>query len=117
MEKTEILHYDDGRISVIMYVKCFVNVSHSVIADSFATLWTVACQGSVGAFPRQGYWSGLSFPSPGDLLDPGVKPMSPTLQVDSLLSEPLGKSWTTRDISPCQPLDAQSPFPVCKPLI
>ena len=83
MEKTEILHYDDGRISVIMYVKCFVNVSHSVIADSFATLWTVACQGSVGAFPRQGYWSGLSFPSPGDLLDPGVKPMSPALQADS----------------------------------
>ena len=66
-----------------MYVKCFVNVSHSVIADSFATLWTVACQGSVGAFPRQGYWSGLSFPSPGDLLDPGVKPMSPALQADS----------------------------------
>jgi len=35
-------------------------------------------------FPRQEYWSGLPFPSPGDLLDPGIKPKSPTLQADSL---------------------------------
>ena len=41
----------------------------------FATPWTVACQAplSVG-FPRQEYWSGLPFPSPGDLPDPGIKP-------------------------------------------
>ena len=38
-------------------------------------------------FFRQEYWSGLPFPSPGDLLDPGIKSRSPTLQVDSLLSE------------------------------
>ena len=52
------------------------------------TSWTVACQAplSVG-FPRQEYWSGLPFPSPGDLPDPGIKsefPTYPTLQVDSL---------------------------------
>ena len=39
-------------------------------------------------FSRQEYWSGLPFPTPGDLLDPGIKPGSPALQADSLLSEP-----------------------------
>ena len=47
---------------------------------------------SVHGFSRQEYWSGLPFPSPGDLPDPGIKPMSPTLQADSLPSEPPGKS-------------------------
>ena len=42
-------------------------------------------------FPRQECWSGLPFPSPGDLSDPGIKPGSPTLQADSLPSEPPGK--------------------------
>ena len=42
-------------------------------------------------FSRQKYWSELSFPSPGDLPDGGVEPTSPTLQVDSLLSEPPGE--------------------------
>ena len=58
----------------------------------FATPWTVACQAppSTG-FSRQEYWNGLSFPSPGDLSDPGLKPISPKLQADSLLSEPPGK--------------------------
>jgi len=43
-------------------------------------------------FSRQEYWSGLPFPSPGDLTDPGIEPRSPALQADSLLSEPPGKS-------------------------
>ena len=42
-------------------------------------------------FPRQEYYSGLPFPSPGDLLDPGIKPGSPALQADSLPSEPPGE--------------------------
>ena len=42
-------------------------------------------------FSRQEYWSGLPFPSPGDLPDPKIKPGSPTLQADSLPSEPPGK--------------------------
>ena len=42
-------------------------------------------------FSRQEYWSGLPFPSPGDLSDPGMEPGSPALQADSLLSEPLGE--------------------------
>ena len=46
-------------------------------------------------FSRQEYSSGLPFPSPGDLPDPEIKPGSPTLQADSLLSEPSGKSKDT----------------------
>ena len=42
-------------------------------------------------FPRQEYWSGLPFPSPGDLPNPEIKSRSPALQADSLLSEPPGK--------------------------
>ena len=42
-------------------------------------------------FSRQEYWSGLPFPSPGDLPDPGIEPRSPALQADALLSEPPGK--------------------------
>ena len=42
-------------------------------------------------FFRQEYCSGLPFPSPGDLPDPGIEPVSPALQADSLPSEPLGK--------------------------
>ena len=37
-------------------------------------------------FPRQEYWSGLPFPSPGDLPDPGIEPGSPAVQGDSLLT-------------------------------
>ena len=43
-------------------------------------------------FSSQEYWSGLPFPSPGNLPDPEIKPMSPALQADSLQSEPSGKS-------------------------
>ena len=54
----------------------------------FETLWTVACQAPLFmGFPRQEYWNGLPFPSPGDLPDPGIKPtspVSPVLQADSL---------------------------------
>ena len=55
-------------------------------------LWTVAHQAprSMG-FPREEYWSGLPFPSPADLPDPGIEPMSPALQEDSLPTEPLRK--------------------------
>ena len=44
-------------------------------------------------FSRQEYWSGLPFPSPGDLPDPGIEPRSPTLQADALTSEPPGKPY------------------------
>ena len=55
----------------------------------FATPWTVACQAppSLG-FSRQEYWSGLPFPSPGDLPHLGTEPGSPALEADALTSEP-----------------------------
>ena len=61
------------------------------MSDS-VTPWTVAYQAppSMG-FSRQECWSGLPFPSPGDLPDPGIEPGSPTLQADALPSEPPGK--------------------------
>ena len=59
----------------------------------FVTTWTIAHQAplSVGLFWQE-YWSELPFPPPGDLPDPGIKPRSPTLQADFLLTEPPGSS-------------------------
>ena len=60
-----------------------------------ATPWTVAHQAPLSMeFFRQEYWSGLPFPSPGDLPDPGIEPKSVALQTDSLPSEPPGKTHT-----------------------
>ena len=58
----------------------------------FGTPWTVAYQAppSMG-FSRQEDWSGLPFPSPENLPNPGIEPGSPTFQVDALTSEPPGK--------------------------
>ena len=63
----------------------------------FATPWTVAHQAPPSMeFSKQEYWSGLPFPSPGGLPDPGIEPGSPTFQADALTSEPPG----TLGISP-----------------
>ena len=67
------------------------SVGRSVVSDA-GTPWTVAHQAPLSmGFSRQEYYSGLPFPSPGDLPDPGLEPRSLALQVDSLLSEPQGK--------------------------
>ena len=59
----------------------------------FAAPWTVAYQAlPCMKFSMQEYWSGLPFPSPGDLPDPGIELGSPTFQADALPSEPPGKS-------------------------
>ena len=58
----------------------------------FATPWTVAHQASLSVgLSRPEFWSGLPFPSPGNLSSPGIEPRSPSLQVDSLPAEPEGK--------------------------
>ena len=58
----------------------------------FGIPWTVVYQASLSMeFSKQEYWSGLPFPSPGDLPDPGIEPRSPALQADALPSEPPGK--------------------------
>ena len=68
----------------------------------FVTPWTVARQAppSMG-FPRQEYWSGLSFPSPEDLTDPGIKLLSPALALNHLgsLGIDLINLLTTKEVS------------------
>ena len=55
---------------------------------TLAISWIVACQAPLSmGFSRQEYWSGLPFPSPEDLSDPGIKPRSPALQADDLPTE------------------------------
>ena len=72
----------------------------------FVTPWTIAHQAPLSMeFSRQEYWSGLPFPSPGDLPYPGLKPRSPALQADTWPSEPPGnvlnfsKTGTNRNIN------------------
>ena len=74
------------QIQALMCVpSCFSHV------QLFGTPWTVARQTSLSmGFSRQEYWSGLPFPPPGDLPDPGIEPRCPALKVEST-TEPLGK--------------------------
>ena len=65
-----------------------------------AAPWTVAYQSPQSMeFSRQEYWSGLPFPSPGDLPNPGIETSSPTLQADTLPSEPPGKPKSIKSYS------------------
>ena len=74
-----------------MYIYTVVVVESLSHVRIFATPGSVACQAPLSmGFPRQEYWSGLPFPSPGDLPNPGIKPASTALQADSLQSEPPG---------------------------
>ena len=85
---TSTTYFSDFTFNIIKYMKVLSPV------QLFATPWTVAYQAppSMG-FSRQEYWSGLPFPSPGDLPDAGIEPGSPALQADALTSEPPGKPY------------------------
>ena len=73
-------------LSLLLLFSC------SVVCDSFVTVWTVAYQAPVSlGFPRQEYWSGLPFPSPGDLPEPGINPMSLAVAGRFFTAEPPGK--------------------------
>ena len=75
----------------------------------FVTQWTVACQALLSmGFSRHEYWSGLPFPPPGDLPDPGIEPGSPELQVDSLPTELRGKQ--VEGVKRGQPYRPHSPW-------
>ena len=81
--------------SFYIYIYIYIYCGGGLVVKSCPILvisWTVAHQAplSIG-FSRQKYWSGLLFPSPGDLPDPGIEPRSPALQADSLLTDLLGK--------------------------
>ena len=84
------------RSSIFNFLRNLCTVFHKVKSLSrvwlFVTPWTVAYQVPPSMeFSRQGYWSGLPFPSPEDLPDPEIEPRSSTLQEEALPSEPLGK--------------------------
>ena len=74
------------------HLKVKVKVKSLSCVRLFATPWTIAYQDypSMG-FSRQEYWSGLPFPSPGDIPNPEIEPGSPALEADALTSEPPGK--------------------------
>jgi len=62
---------------------------HTQLCPKFATPWTVAHQAPLSMeFPRQEYWSGLPFPSPGDLPDPGIELVFPALAGGIFTTEP-----------------------------
>ena len=70
----------------------------SLVAKSCLTLFetprTVACLASLSmGFPRQEYWSGLPLPSPRDLPNPGIEPVSPALAGRFFTTEPPGQTW------------------------
>ena len=73
------------------------------MCQTLATLRTVARQAPLSmGLPRQEYWSGLSFPSPGDLLDPGIELVFPALAGGFFTTEPPGKltTWTDTTVDP-----------------
>ena len=74
-----------------------------------ATPWTVDAQVSLSmGFSRKEYWSGLPFPSPGNLPDPGMEPRSPALRADALTSEPPGSQL--KDLLKCRFSNANVPI-------
>ena len=76
----------------LKYSKMKVKVKSLSCVQLFMTPWTVAYQAPQSMeFSRQEYWSGLPFPSPGDLPSPGIEPGSPALQADTSSSQPPGK--------------------------
>ena len=88
----------------------------------FATPWTTYSM----EFSRLENWSGLPFPSPRNLPNPGIEPRSPTLQADSVSAEPQGKTFRSYQFSSvaqscltlCSPMDCSTPgFPVLHQLL
>ena len=76
-------------VKIIKQYESWSEVKSLSCVPLFATPWTAAsllCPWN----PRQGYWRGLPFPSPGDLPNPGIEPGSPAFQADTLTSEPPG---------------------------
>ena len=85
------------RMLLLFHTWIVKSLSH---VQLFATPWTIAYQDpATMGFSRQEYWSGLRFPSAGDLPDPGIEPRSPALQADASPSEPPGKGqFIKRDL-------------------
>ena len=92
-------------LSNVVYVQSFSCVQF------FATTWTVAHQAPLSmGFSRQEYWSGLPFPSLGDLPKPGIKPRSPALQADALTSGPLTPKYCNPFLLPLRAKKKKNSF-------
>ena len=105
-DDTTLMAENEELKSLLMKVKemKWSEVNSFSCVQLFETPWTVAFQALPPmGFSRQEYWSGLPFPSPENLPDPGIEPRSPALRADALLSEPQGesgewRSWLKRNI-------------------
>ena len=79
------------------------------MSNSFVTPWTVACQAPLSmGFPRQKYWSGLPFPSPGNLPNLGIEFASSAWQRDSLPLSHLGGSYADLTLNSCSLISNES---------
>ena len=95
-----------------MCISLYESESHSVVSDSFRPheLYVARQAPLPMGFSRQECWNGLPLPSAGDIPNPGIEPWSPTLQADSLLSEPPGvvviyMKVTQSYLTLCDPMD------------
>ena len=107
----------NGHPTLLLYASAVI----VLVIQSRPTLWDpVDCGPQVSLsmeFSRQEQWSGVPFPSPGDLPDPGIEPGFPALKVDSLPSEPPGKAWIVIQFSSIQLSSvAQSCLTLCDPM-
>ena len=97
-----LLSMSGGILSTLYIPSCFIfSKIHAWVLSHvwlFVAPWTINCQAPLSmGFPRQEYWHGLPFPSPGDLPDPGIEPRSPAspaLAADSLPPCHLGSPST-----------------------
>ena len=91
MHVTKLHRTTHSRVHLIIGKISKVKVKSLSRFQLFVTPWNVAYQAPLSmGFTRQEYWSGLPFPSPGDLPNPGIELWSPSLQADALPSEPPG---------------------------
>ena len=102
--KVNVMYWAEMRVCVLSHIWLFV------------TLWTIVYQVPLSLrFPRQGNWSGLPFPTPGGLLDPGIKPKSPASPASAgrfFTTEPAGKPLLGRDRKANVCAANSSPWPI-----
>ena len=92
------VHIFENKEQLLFCQSLLLLFSCKVLSDSFATQWTVACQAPLSMeFPWQDYWSGLQFPSAGNLPNSATEPTSPALADRFFTADPPGKSPATRE--------------------
>ena len=85
-----------------------------IMSDSLGTPWTVAPQAPLSmGFPRQEYWSGLPFPTLGDLLDPGIQPASPAFTGGFCTMEPPRKFFIRFSLQRIYSMKCSNVYSVC----